>query len=307
VSILPPDSLVAAVALGEVDCCLASLGYGVPIRIALKSGDEEIRELTERLGVALDIELDLRTELTTLWDERAVAALEAGVELAESTGDVDPILSAFAAEFSGFGESSRAVIERAMGVAYDLDRDAVGRVAGQSFHLVDDAAKAWLTEDTTYWVGTAYDRQIGPKIAEVVRETMVEAGLDRRAAGLALEEAVGPLISGKRTKAYWELVAQSSVTRARGFGSVGALQASGATSYELMNPMDAATSGICLDLNGRVYRVEVAVETRDAMMAARSPEEAQALSPWVPESEIRGKSTAQLEEAGVVLPPFHGH
>jgi hypothetical protein len=158
-----------------------------------------------------------------------------------------------------------------------------------------------------YWVGSAWDRQLGGAIASTVREVAVEQGLSLGEAARALAERVGPLIEGSRTDSYWRVVASAASTRARSFGAVEAFVATGTVWSEWYNPEDEVTCGLCLDLSGRQFSVDAQVAARDAMMAAATPEEARAAAPWQSEDFAWGLATEEIEAQGLEVPPVHGN
>ena len=117
---------------------------------------------------------------------------------------------------------------------------------------------------------------------------------------------IGTASRGQNRLGYWELTADAITTRSRSFGSIEALVKAGATQYEWDSVIDHRTSDICRELDGKVFEVARAVEVRDSMINAKTPEEAKEIMPWIPEKKFKEMSLAELQSAGVVLPPAHG-
>ncbi|MFH1571077.1 MAG: hypothetical protein ABIL09_23995 [Gemmatimonadota bacterium] len=297
-------------ALHECEACLAALGHGRPIRQALKLTDEQLAALQARLGTLLDVEEKLTAGIMEQWDERAERAAAALDDVLRAAGDdVDAVVAALGEEFSGIGDACRPIVERQVKVAYDTERVAALRSGGineaASFLVVDAEAKAWLVEDTTYWIGSAYDRVIGKRVASVVSDVVIEQGLGHAAAARELMRRLPPELVGERPRSYFEIVSNAAATRGRTFGAVASFEQANVAEVVYVNPMDQRTSDVCRELDGRVYTVEVLSGVRDRMLAADSPEAAKEIMPWVPASDLRGKTTSALEEQGAILPPAH--
>lgn len=292
-------------AIADIDCCLGLLGHGVPIRTSLKATDRDLVDLNNRLSNAVGIEQRMASGLVTAWDERAVAALN----LIEKAGSVEKVLEVVSDSFGGFASQVQPLLRGGITDALKQEKASVSKSAGITaiFDVVDEEAVDWLDKDTMFWVGNAHTGPLGGKIADVVSQVVVQEGLSTIEAGKLLREGVEPLIRGTRPDHYWTLVARAATTRSRAFGATNALVAAGASNYELINPLDATTSDICRNLNGRIYRVEHAVAVKSAMMNASTPDEARAAAPWPPPSVAHGASTSDLAAKGVALPPFHGN
>lgn len=104
---------------------------------------------------------------------------------------------------------------------------------------------------------------------------------------------------------YWELTADAITTRSRSFGSIEAMVKADVTQYRWDSVVDHRTSDICRSLDGKVFEVAAAVEVRDAMIAAETPEEAKEIMPWLKPDEVVDTPVEELQRLGVVLPPAH--
>jgi len=76
---------------------------------------------------------------------------------------------------------------------------------------------------------------------------------------------------------------------------------------EVLAVMDERTSEICKMMNGRIIPVANAAGQRDAMMAAKSPEDVKTISPWLKPAQLKGLDTKGIMGKGVIMPPYHFH
>jgi hypothetical protein len=190
------------------------------------------------------------------------------------------------------------------------------------FGVVDDAAVAALQREGMIWVGGLYDKRLRDVVRSVVREVM-EAGLDRKAAGVLMAAAIHDTLrhisipTGFKgpDRQYFEGLAANTATNARVRGQMQSFIEIGITRYELVNPMDHRTSEICEHMNGKVFYVSDGAKQMAADMAAKTPAALKEAHPWLTIDEIKAISSkagdvgradaAALSEAGLALPPFH--
>jgi hypothetical protein len=156
-----------------------------------------------------------------------------------------------------------------------------------------------------YWVGNAWDKQLGADIAKIIQQEVIEKGLGRKDAARVLEQIIGQQFPEK-SRGYWEIVASAGVVRARNFGSIESYVQASATTYLILEVGDARTCDTCNYMNGKEFTVSHATAMRDSFLAAESPEAAKAAHPWVSFGDVKGKSAGELVGVGVMLPPFHG-
>jgi len=287
-------------ALVLVNECLHALG----VRGAVKSLSPE------QLARALRVERDLAQALNGKWDAEAQGLVVQTAQLPVTQGvmDHEAILQDLHSRLGSKAESLATVLEpliqRKMKLGYMLGKEAAPgrwdalRGVADRFDLVDSGAVSWLKRDAMYWVGQQHNRLIGSTVADTVREAVVEAGASRRVAAKLLQERVSPMVTGKRSRAYWNVVAGAAVTRSRAFGSVNALLEAGATTYTIVNPLDEVTSKICRHLAGKTFQTEWAHRTQQQLMAATTPEQAKVVAPWMREAEIVGRRRSSCRTSG---------
>lgn len=275
-------------------------------RRILRASEDELAALERSLIDAIDDE----------WSGRIPGAIDAvladlATGIAAGTfgeGDLARVLEAARGVLlAGFVDKVVGAVGSAIGGSYGVGREAVLKPLqmGVSLNLVDEHAQKVLTGDTMFWVGSAWDRVLGKVIADTVREQVIEQGLSRIEAGAELQRIFGDEFPGK-SRAYWETVAAAGVVRARSFGSVESFVQAEAETYIILEVNDARTCELCAYMNAREFRVSSAVRQRDAFLAAENPEAAKAIHPWTTYEAVKGKSTEELDAAGLTLPPYHG-
>jgi len=271
------------------------------------------RPKSKRAGAKAMKRLDkkLRNVLQRAWVKGGEEVTEQSLEvLAAGAGDVtEAEINELLIEIE-----ARMGVALATGVATKVgsiltESYSVGRrlfVTRPQFNLVDMKAQTWLAENHQYWIGKHYGEHVGPKIAKSVKTNIIEAGLSRGEAGKALKGIFGNTVN--RPDHYWRGLAANATTRARNFGAVKSFEEAGFASLEVVAVMDEATSEICQEMNGKIFKVELASKQRDDLMAAEDPEDVKKIAPWPKLDDIEGKDPEALAaEAGVVLPPYHYH
>lgn len=193
-----------------------------------------------------------------------------------------------------------------------------------SFDLVDAGTATALSDHQVFWIGDHYDAHIGETIATGARETLVEAGVDRRKAGILMRERIARDLSRVRTPAgyigskeqYFELLAANAATTARSFGQLRSFVDLGITSYEVVNPTDARTCPVCGMMVGKVFNVSHGTAIMESEMAATDPAGVRVAHPWMGITQLRGIAVGPgpqgpadadaLAKAGFAIPPYHG-
>lgn len=234
-------------------------------------------------------------------------------------------------------DAEAADLGRLLASAYRLGKKEVAQPLGfaADFALRDRDALHALHDSGIYWIGKHYGEALDqPKLLQVVKETMLDQGLGRAAAGRKLAEAFGGEI--QKSESYWRGLAATVATRARSFGAIEAMHASGGRRYEFVNPDDEVTSDVCRALNGTTFTVAGGIALRDKLLAAKTPEEWKAISPWPKGGDLfndEGKALykagtfhdaetgildrtkaapylrkpAELQAGGIAWPPLHFH
>lgn len=192
-----------------------------------------------------------------------------------------------------------------------------------AFDLADEAAIEALEDHQLFWIEDFYDENISDSISTVTKQTMIEAGRDRKTAGKLMSERIKDTLKHVRTptgwhgssEQYFEGLVANAATTARTHGQVRSFYDAGVTRYELTNPMDRRTSPQCAHLNGKIFTVENGLEVMEAELEAKTPEAIKKSHPWLSMKKLKeispkaGKvgfeDTQKLASAGFSLPPFH--
>jgi SPP1 gp7 family putative phage head morphogenesis protein len=278
------------------------------------------RVLLERVlrvaDAAVGVEAQLVHGLTTEWEGRLPDAYEAALDVLDEGPLDDPVAEADIGRLlvavepalvAGWAAATKRPATTAVEDAYLLGRAGMLLPLREEvdWTAVDERAQAHLASDTLYWIGNAWSNELGGALASVIRAEVIEKGLSRREAGAALEAIFGKVFPA-RSRAYWNVVAAAGVVRSRTYGTVASFEQAGVETFEYVAVLDNRTSALCEHMNGRIFRVDVAVRQRDAFLEAESPEEAKAAHPWPKPTEVLGMDTKALEAAGICLPPLHG-
>lgn len=212
-----------------------------------------------------------------------------------------------------------------------------------SLSLRDQRAIDWLPTSNANFVRDEYGRR-RERFSEQARGIVtsgLEAGLGRDDIAQQLQGAL-TTSTMSRDMNYWRIVAGSFVGRARSFSNVNAFDEAGIVKYRFDAVLDEVTSEICRFMHGRVFEVKRAVQRIDRVQRSTDPEAVVALQPWanvgvdakgnsilyfnrgdtrhtIAEIESSGMgerdavgsynekmTDAQLEAAGVTVPPLHG-
>jgi len=288
------------------------------------------------------IEAGLASTLHGRFTGQAQVALEKGRAIINAStkpfkkADMDRLMREFERALSSelLDEATVGTIRRAVSAMYLFGREGIAKQTGIrfSFNQPDRRAIRWLKNDSMHWVGSFYGKGLSQELQTLTRTLMFESGLGRKEAGKALMSAIdGRLIKGisgaigvpggwtGTPLQYYQGLAGNIRTRASIFGAVESFVQAGVVRYKIQAVMDSRTSEQCRQLNGMVFPVEYAVETRDKMMAASSPDDVKSIAGWKTTGQITdimgGKSAAEaskspelqrkMADAGLSLPPYH--
>lgn len=275
-----------------------------------KSDDEQEQELVDLLIEWWSGNIDdLSEELDNLYGSDEIDV--------PTDDDIEDIISIAQERMSRLDDETIEKIlemsDRAYGAGKllieELKNKRNGEKAGivdRSFTQVDQSTQKALGEHTIFWVGEYYTEQLGEEIAEAVREYAVDSGLGRKEVGEKLKELL-EVDYGNKSKVYWEGLAANTITRARSLGAVEGMVEADVDEYSILAMMDKRTSAICRAMHGKVFKVSKAVELRDALINAKSPEDVKEIAPWVKSKEaeaLKEKSGDELP-VGLALPPYH--
>lgn len=299
-----------------IDCILDFLGLSV------RKADPLEEKLFGRWAAHVEaseasiakVEAMLEKLLLESWSAQAQKAIKEAAKVIESfsgplTQDEVQLIVAAVAKAMGpdFASLTKEEATRLVGTAYLLGRKVTAQAIGlkPKLAIIDEAARAILTDHTVFWIGQHYDAALGGEIAGIVRELALESGLGRVEVGRRLKEALGGVFP--KSDVYWRGLAATTVTRARALGAVQSLVEAEVEEYEIMAMLDERTCELCTHLNGKVFRTEHAVALRDALLEANTPEDVKRIHPWRTFKEIKDWDEEKLASGGMSLPPYHLH
>jgi SPP1 gp7 family putative phage head morphogenesis protein len=225
-------------------------------------------------------------------------------------------------------------------------RSAVRRFGlriGADLTRTDERIAKFVQESQGNFVRDEYGRRreaFSTRAKDIVASG-VERGLGRDDIVKDLAEAMAGE-AFDRSQAYWEMVSMVFTNRARTYTQLGAFDEAGVDRYRFEAILDEATSEVCRFMHGKVFTVERAMDRFREVERARDPELIRDVQPFVQvgadregnqvlfyerggrrravaqvdepavgeRDEVgrysRALSPAQLEAAGVAVPPLHG-
>jgi SPP1 gp7 family putative phage head morphogenesis protein len=169
------------------------------------------------------------------------------------------------------------------------------------FDVTDQEAAAILGKHNLFYIGNYYSDQLKGDIGEIIRGYF--------SGGKTLEEVTADFQSkfGKFTdkgSTYFEGLANHTLNRTREIGHINGYEKAGVIKYEIVAVVDDRTSEICLEMNGKVFEIQNAIDLRDSILGMDDPQSIKDVAPWRTPAEISGKSEADLP-SGMEFPPYH--
>ncbi len=283
------------------------------------------------------VERKLTEEMGDQWDKDANKALKKiERKLKSKSGkfteaEVKRIEKIAASELDGFGQKFKNEIEDAVAETYDIGKakfEKDNKKVLKALTPIDEEAIDKLSELYRVSANTLYAESYSVPLVNAINKRVFEQGL-RRVDAIPkimadVEKALG--ITGKNNmsglkppnwtgdaRSYFKTNIQTTVTRSRSFGSLQAMQQAEIKTYKIFN--SAPESVICKQMNGRVLKVETAIKTMEAVLAAESPGDLKDITPFVgdltkagfDESSTTVSTNTKIQEFGLSLPPYHGN
>lgn len=180
------------------------------------------------------------------------------------------------------------------------------------FGGMDSRYEQVLNTQNLFWLQNHHQDGLGKNIMDMTATAMRE-GLTYAEYGAQLKTTFEESVKG--SVAYYEKLALHSMQKVREIGKITGYEKAGATAYQILAVMDEKTSDICIAMNGKVFPLQQAIQTRDAMLSvdlAAGPEAAKEylkeVSPWIKESQIvynNDNVPIGVDGAFTPFPPFH--
>lgn len=203
-----------------------------------------------------------------------------------------------------------------------------------NFALRDRRAIAAINRQQVFWVGKFHDSHLSKRIAAVTDDVIFRQGFSPAEAAKVLRKTLereyglaritgpsrfAPEVPARyagRPDQYWRLVTSNAAHQSRTFGKLTSFDEAEVRVYRLENPLDERTGRICREMHGQTFSVKAGMDKMNEILGAQDPEDVKRVAPWLSPSKIqqaigghpRGSpgATAGLEQANVILPPFHG-
>jgi SPP1 gp7 family putative phage head morphogenesis protein len=249
----------------------------------------------------------LRSALLANWDEQSRSAIkEALTMISKGTGNMTEsefdLIDKRLRKILGVnmeGRMDEIVMDKIVRTYNFAQGDTVATIP--SFAVADQAAIDWLHENSVYWIGKHYNKQISGTTRAVARE-IIRDGLDRKEAASLFKKRLGNEF--KKSNAYWKSYANHVVTRAREFSHVESWVKTDTKYYQIIGVSDFRQSDICREMDGKVFPVERAVKLKRRIMRANTPEAVKDADRWYKYDEITSWKTEKLP-LPMSLPPYH--
>lgn len=201
-----------------------------------------------------------------------------------------------------YGERRRRFVRKAKVASGTVD-----------FGLRDQKAIDALSELTVNAASLYFPEQLRSKVADVVKDVVLEKGLSVEDAAKKLgEEIAGALGVGgvaeavaprfeTNPEAYFRILAGQASTLASSVGRILSMDEAGVEKFEIAAVIDKRTSAICRSLNGKVVQVGSAVRTVDRLLDFTGVRQVETLLPFT----ASGAESAPTWASSVGFPPYH--
>jgi len=204
---------------------------------------------------------------------------------------------------------------------------------GVSFDLVDKRTVRELARLQSVAIGNHFPKQLRPQVSRMIKEGVVDKGLNKVNAGKFLQRELTARLGGKAflqavppsyakrgvsgVASYHKMLATTHTNFARNFGQINAMSQAGVTRYRIDATIDRLTSKICNEMDGRTFELKVAVEHMNQVLDSKDVDEIKGFAPWRKDlSQFNLKAGKKLDnvgaarvltENGMSMPPYHGN
>jgi hypothetical protein len=147
-----------------------------------------------------------------------------------------------------------------------------------------------VARDQGNFVTDFYTKTLDENLSRVARETVergVADGLDNRVISRDLKAAMGGQLAG-RTTAYYDVVANSFVNRARSYSSLRTFQDAEVENYIISAVLDEVTTDTCRSLSGKRLQVSRGLDLFNEVQDLANPQDIKTTQPWFAERAIKG-------------------
>jgi len=302
------------------------------IQKAVKNNNAKIRK----------IENDLVNYIVGEWNKIATKAINKVLSVNDlgakskpyTNKDLDRTMFILDSRFKDFDKKVDKRVKKDMEKIYVLNLDSFSsKVKSQKVVKVKlDKTDKGIIDDVTRLeniaIGDHYPKNLKPSVSKIIKESVVDKGLNKAQAGEFLKNnltkklggnlAVPPSVKAQGQKAinaYFKNLSATNVTMAQNYGQLNYMHQAGIKSYIWRSVIDKVTSTICLQMNGRVFEVSQAMTHMNKILESDSVESLKEIAPFkrnLSEFKLRqgqklndAKVSESLIKAGVSMPPIH--
>lgn len=332
-------ALALAYAREQISCC-----SDADLILAMAATDSVLTsilkvDIPDELVEIAKIESNLTKGVVSNFKKAGRTALKKGLKEFEAIAAANPtesqvkqFLSIIEKELTGVGKAQAPAIAAATKLIYQVTKGKLSNKLklAATLTLQDTQTINVLAKDHLFWVGNSYNAALRKNLNNTVANEVIAKGLGKKEAGKKLRDIVekkmglvAPVNGGERAvDAYFAGLGRVIANRAQNFSRLATFQIAGFTRYRIIAIMDQRTSAICREMDGRVFTVDQGVQSMEAQLGAKNPSQVKSIAPWMSAADVRrllkdaGQSpTAKVNEgsaktladAGVALPPYHGH
>lgn len=182
-----------------------------------------------------------------------------------------------------------------------------------SFTPADQRNIEVLHDQQSFWLRNHYDDMIAKRINSILEES-IEGNYTNRELAQMLESEFSSLVQGSRV--YYEGLADHTALRIREFGRLKNYERFEAQYYKIVAVMDNRTSDICRALNGKIFPLEPALKSMNAIFEVHekytnfeeAKEHLKRISPFITEDQVEYGANGQpqgVRGMSTPFPPFH--
>lgn len=305
---------------------VAAVAYTGSERASQKELAKAALKLVEDAGGVLDSEWIKTSKVAT---KKAIKAFGSKKKAAAA---LNALLKSLDSEMAGvLTKTAKVALKKSTHGLYSLVKESQSAKYDIGFKMgsIDQKVVSAVAEDSPFWIGSFYDRQLSARIADIGHTLVVEGGMsiDTGAkemekvlrsefalkGGAKYESSIPSPFSG-RVGTYNRILTANSASRIRNYADISSMHSAGIKRYEISAVMDERTSEICQNMNGRIFTVQQGIDLLNRYATADTPEDFLKITPWVSIetlSKIAGNGSLasqsdNLAEAGLNLPPYHG-
>jgi len=173
------------------------------------------------------------------------------------------------------------------------DDSDITPIVGISFNVSDRRTTKELARLHNIAIGDHYPQSAKPQVIKILNEARRQ-GLNKRETGIFLERELSRKLGGflqtvpksikilgqRAQSNYFEGLAATTVTRARGFSDLNLMNEAGIERYVWRSIIDNRTSKICLQMDGRIFEIKTGMSQMNKILSMKSSDQLKKEFPW---------------------------